>query len=513
MLVPFGLGSRLAFAPSICDDLGGTDAPGFRCPPAPSSVVIDHPLPEPPERNGSYAPSADHANKVALPSLLRPACSVDEDPDRGISGLDSRVVHTQHIRLGERAVGKAESSRFSTGSDTASSSRRNVAPDTDISRDQLAQLTFPEASTGMSTVGICPASKRIISPSQGQVDHMGLLWRMFAPKPLKKARRTVRKATHPVHTATRAVTPRSVKQLQCAAHPVSLAELKIEDAAVNALRGKPRKKPSRRPAQASKKTPAASKRNQSRQDPVDAAIGPERPAQVRDGIQAVLLGGNEDLKVVGESHYQENLWRLVSPRRRGDQVRCAVQASLVAEDDNPYDANAVAVWVQGLKVGHLSRDDARRYRPGLLSLQDRHGQPIALLGVITSLCRRSDSACRKGSRRRSISWRSPPAPAATPRAKDHEVWLSLDQDASQLAWRGRIPLLHRVYAEPTVNGQPPMADIGRVGWRKPGSLMPWPGSLAATARHQISARSSSLAPARSGVRRSLSSRANRQFRI
>ena len=30
--------------------------------------------------------------------------------------------------------------------------------------------------------------------------------------------------------------------------------------------------------------------------------------------------------------------------------------------------------------------------------------------------------------------------------------------------------------------QPPMADIGRVGCRKPGSLMPWPGSLTATAR-------------------------------
>jgi hypothetical protein len=39
---------------------------------------------------------------------------------------------------------------------------------------------------------------------------------------------------------------------------------------------------------------------------------------------------------------------------------------LAAEADNPDDANAVSVWVQGLKVGYLSRDDARRYRPGLL---------------------------------------------------------------------------------------------------------------------------------------------------
>ena len=44
-------------------------------------------------------------------------------------------------------------------------------------------------------------------------------------------------------------------------------------------------------------------------------------------------------------------------------------AVLVAEDDNPHDANAVAIWVQGLKEGHLSRANARRYRPGLLGLQ------------------------------------------------------------------------------------------------------------------------------------------------
>src|SRR5262249_39118013 len=61
-------------------------------------------------------------------------------------------------------------------------------------------------------------------------------------------------------------------------------------------------------------------------------------------------------------------------------------------------------------------------------------------------------------------------------------------------------------------GQPPMADMGRDGCRKPGSLMPWPGSFAATACRQIVASSSSLAPARIGSRRLLSVRANRQLR-
>lgn len=56
---------------------------------------------------------------------------------------------------------------------------------------------------------------------------------------------------------------------------------------------------------------------------------------MRDGIEVSLLEGNEDLEVVGESYYQENLWHLVGPRRRDERVRCDVYAVLVAEDDNP----------------------------------------------------------------------------------------------------------------------------------------------------------------------------------
>jgi len=71
---------------------------------------------------------------------------------------------------------------------------------------------------------------------------MGILWRLFAPKPVKRAGRTVRKAAHPVRTAMRAVTPQPVKQIQRAAHPFDLAELKAEDAAVSAIRGKRRRR-------------------------------------------------------------------------------------------------------------------------------------------------------------------------------------------------------------------------------------------------------------------------------
>ncbi len=225
---------------------------------------------------------------------------------------------------------------------------------------------------------------------------MGLLWRLFAPKPLKKARRTVRKAAHPVRTATRAVTPKPVKQLQRAAHPVSLAELKIEDAAVNALRGRPRHKQSRHTAQASTEAPPPSKRNPDEQGRPETARRDERPAWMRDGAETALFDGSDDLEVVGESYYQENLWRLVGPRWPDDRVRHHVCAVLVAEEDDPHDANAVAVWVQGLKVGHLSRANARRYRPGLLSLQRRYGQPVALNGAIAGGGIREDGPGRLG---------------------------------------------------------------------------------------------------------------------
>jgi hypothetical protein len=55
-----------------------------------------------------------------------------------------------------------------------------------------------------------------------------------------------------------------------------------------------------------------------------------------------------------------------------------------------------------------------------------------------------------------------------------------------------------------------MADMGRAGCRNPGSLIRWPGSLTATAARQAAARCSSLAPAQSRARRSVSVVANRQ---
>src|SRR5438876_6636278 len=91
----------------------------------------------------------------------------------------------------------------------------------------------------------------------------------------------------------------------------------------------------------------------------------DRPAWMLDGMSAVLVKGPEDLEVVGESQYQENLWQLAGGRGRPEErVRIDIVAVLVAELDNPYDSNAISIWIDGLKVGYLSLDDARQHRPG-----------------------------------------------------------------------------------------------------------------------------------------------------
>jgi hypothetical protein len=61
---------------------------------------------------------------------------------------------------------------------------------------------------------------------------MGLLWRLFAPKPLKRARRSVRRVAHPVCT----LTPKPIKQVRRmtynATHPISATKSALERASV-----------------------------------------------------------------------------------------------------------------------------------------------------------------------------------------------------------------------------------------------------------------------------------------
>lgn len=101
-------------------------------------------------------------------------------------------------------------------------------------------------------------------------------------------------------------------------------------------------------------------------------------ADEQQSLEAVLYLGDEPLDVVGESHYQEELWAIVGGRRR-EPVRHDTHAILVPEVNNPYDENAISVWVDLKLVGYLSREDAALYRDGLLRLVAENApRPIAL---------------------------------------------------------------------------------------------------------------------------------------
>jgi hypothetical protein len=76
----------------------------------------------------------------------------------------------------------------------------------------------------------------------------------------------------------------------------------------------------------------------------------------------VMLRGGIEVRVVGESHYQDALTAIVGGKRP-DGVNVETYAMLVLEPDNPYDPNAVAVLVAGHKVGYLARPAALAYGP------------------------------------------------------------------------------------------------------------------------------------------------------
>lgn len=94
------------------------------------------------------------------------------------------------------------------------------------------------------------------------------------------------------------------------------------------------------------------------------------PAESPGGFRSVGLRSGRTVDVVGESHYQHNLER-VAGRRTRDSKRVEKIAVLWPEPSNPYDSNAVAVYIDGLQVGHLMREDAQDYQPVLLRMHQR----------------------------------------------------------------------------------------------------------------------------------------------
>lgn len=81
----------------------------------------------------------------------------------------------------------------------------------------------------------------------------------------------------------------------------------------------------------------------------------------------VLKGpGTFSLNAVGEANYQNALESICGGRTK-DGHKLIVDAILFHQDNNQYDAKAVAVTIQGEIVGYLSRQNARQYRESLKS--------------------------------------------------------------------------------------------------------------------------------------------------
>lgn len=84
-------------------------------------------------------------------------------------------------------------------------------------------------------------------------------------------------------------------------------------------------------------------------------------------------------EVVGESHYQDALWRIVgeAPQSR-DNVEWEGMATLLPDPKNRYDRNAVKVVIDGQTVGHISREHAALLQPALVKFKRKRGAEITV---------------------------------------------------------------------------------------------------------------------------------------
>lgn len=89
------------------------------------------------------------------------------------------------------------------------------------------------------------------------------------------------------------------------------------------------------------------------------------------------------VEVVGESHYQGTLERIAGGRTIDGPRYPDHQAVLMPEPSNPYDRNAVRVYLgpPHALVGYLTREDAVRYRPVI----DRLAATGRLVACLASL--------------------------------------------------------------------------------------------------------------------------------
>jgi hypothetical protein len=93
-------------------------------------------------------------------------------------------------------------------------------------------------------------------------------------------------------------------------------------------------------------------------------LRPRRQAATVRTEGTVQGPGFFECEVVGESKYQHHLAHITGGKTaNGHELK--KQAILVLEDENDNDKNAVCVYIDGLRVGYLSRRLAKGYRDRL----------------------------------------------------------------------------------------------------------------------------------------------------
>lgn len=75
--------------------------------------------------------------------------------------------------------------------------------------------------------------------------------------------------------------------------------------------------------------------------------------------------GRYRFKVVGESHYQQNLMKICGARTESG-IDFNTMAQLILESSNPHDNQAVMVLINSLHVGYLDRSAARSFRAAIV---------------------------------------------------------------------------------------------------------------------------------------------------
>jgi hypothetical protein len=108
-------------------------------------------------------------------------------------------------------------------------------------------------------------------------------------------------------------------------------------------------------------------RDEPEQPPAERVdLGDQRGDLPPEALKLMASGGS--FSVVGESHYRDAI-QAVTGGPKAEGVRLITWATLVAEHNNPYDAHAVGVFIDGHKVGHLAREDAAGFWPLLERIQ------------------------------------------------------------------------------------------------------------------------------------------------